>query len=480
MQSKIKSFFCIIFICFSFLSCEKNDPTFVSGKKFEYSQWQKENPLKGLCPFYSENQKVTKVPYSLEYFYVPLKSLRDDGTEYDFSYIDEKLEKIKSRGRQAIFRIYIDYPSHKIKDSEGNWVGEDEIPEFIKDTGTEIYNYSVTKTDVETGTEYTFQKKSIDYSNEKVHSLLLGLIQILGEKYNDDERVAFVPCGLIGHWGEWHTASYLKGKGMPNEKQQIELFNAFEKAFPDKKILARYPDSPGTIENENLGFHDDSLTKDTNDPFDSSKSHYFVQRLERANLTERWQKAVIGGEVYPQNQIAVLEDKYPSRTAKEEYPDLEQYYFDCIEWIHCSWLMFSKAFSSDLTEKQIKNGIKASINLGYDFSVTDAICAKDENLLGTRVTVKNFGIAPFYYKWIVKLALEQNGKIIESWNTNWDITSILPEEEITFHNEHEISVTENCRLLMKIENPLENGIPVKFSNKEQDKNIDGWITLFEF
>ena len=65
-----------------------------------------DNPLKGFMPY----QGSYKFPHSMEWLYLPLKDLQTDYNRFDWRKLDSQLDVIASRGHQAVFRIYLDYP----------------------------------------------------------------------------------------------------------------------------------------------------------------------------------------------------------------------------------------------------------------------------------------------------------------------------------------------------------------------------------
>lgn len=94
---------------------------------FEYEQ-AVGNPLKGFMPFYSPDGADDSVPYSMEWFYIPLSALMSDSGEYTIREgLEPYLEEISARGNQAVFRVYLDYP--------GSSIGEKAVPQFIWDMG---------------------------------------------------------------------------------------------------------------------------------------------------------------------------------------------------------------------------------------------------------------------------------------------------------------------------------------------------------
>ncbi|MFY0575767.1 hypothetical protein ACN28S_16665 [Cystobacter fuscus] len=71
------------------------------------------NPLKGFMPF---GAATNNVPYSMEWYYLPLNSLMTGGNSssgsysYNWAGLDSAMAAAASRGNQIVFRIYLDYP----------------------------------------------------------------------------------------------------------------------------------------------------------------------------------------------------------------------------------------------------------------------------------------------------------------------------------------------------------------------------------
>ena len=100
---------------------------------FEYEQ-AVGNPLKGFMPFYKQGGAADSVPYSMEWFYIPLSALMSDSGEYTIREgLEPYLEEISARGNQAVFRVYLDYP--------GSGIGEKAVPQFIWDMGIKKEHY---------------------------------------------------------------------------------------------------------------------------------------------------------------------------------------------------------------------------------------------------------------------------------------------------------------------------------------------------
>src|SRR5437868_10582974 len=86
------------------------------------------NPLKGFMP-YAGNYST--FPYSMEWSYLPLRSLMSGPANFNWSSLDSLLNTVASRGHQTVFRIYLDYP--------GKSTG---IPQYLLDGGLATYTYT--------------------------------------------------------------------------------------------------------------------------------------------------------------------------------------------------------------------------------------------------------------------------------------------------------------------------------------------------
>src|SRR5580700_2498035 len=66
------------------------------------------NPLKGFMPY---TGSYTTFPYSMEWSYLPLRSLMTGPTNFNWSALDSLLANDASRAHQTVFRVYLDYPT---------------------------------------------------------------------------------------------------------------------------------------------------------------------------------------------------------------------------------------------------------------------------------------------------------------------------------------------------------------------------------
>lgn len=456
---------CSIFsiaIAFSFLTCAQTDDSNTSGSIFYTNKntltpqaVSGANPLKGLYPssgFYNT------LPHSMEHLYFPFEQIMTSPDTVDFSAIDSKIQAITKRGHHTVLRIYLDYPD---KSEEENGT-----PQWIYDMGIEKHTYErVTNGRTVYGT-YP------DYSDSRLIDILINFINALAQKYDNDPRLGFMECGLIGHWGEWHTTNNI---AMPSSQQKIQLLTAYTQNFKNLKLLLRYPDDSGSKDFTSIGFHDDSFTYSTL----GEKNWFFYPKMTAAQTTDRYKTAPIGGEMYPSNQ-----QDFVNNTTE----NLKQYqsFEECARTTRISFMKCSKAFNSTtwnlLTEAQKTRLAELSDMTGYNLTVKSSEVKLSPDLLDLKVQIQNTGLSRFYYNWNVKIIILQNNQIIESINTDWDITSIKPDTTASeFTLKHKINLPEplnkdSIKIALKVENPLTTGTTFKFANKEMNLT-KGWIVI---
>lgn len=395
-----------------------------------------DNPLKGFMPYFNQN---TTFPHSLEWFYVPMKDLMNGPESFTFnSGLETKLAAIASRGNQAVFRVYLDYPSK----STG-------VPQFLIDGGLDGQSY----------TNYG-GGWSPDYSNAELIDAIVALIEEMGEVYNGDPRIGFITVGFLGFWGEWHT--YPHESWFADSATQQRVIQAITGAFPHTRLLLRYPDHH--ISGFPTGYHDDSFAYATLPTID----WHFLSRMANAGETGAWTTQPVGGEVYPDLQAGIFDATPPS--------DAEDF-SACIEQTHVSWLLnytLLDQYSNWSAAKQ-QRATTAARDMGYTLGVTEVSTAIDGSILTVESTITNLGAAPFYYDWPVNLLLfDAGGTPVKQATTVWSLRSVLPGNgpDTDFQATIDISSlpTGTYQLGLQVPNPMAGGKPLRFANQEQQDN----------
>ncbi len=411
-------------------------PFLLQARDLEYAPAPVDNPLKGLVPYASEWKKEGGFPHSMEFRYFSLNDLMRGWGEFDWSKVEESLERSKASGRQSIFRVYLEYPGKT-----------DCLPEFLLKEGMKVTRWKDND-----GKDVV----SPDYAGSIAQRAIHECIEALGQKYDGDPRIGFVTAGMLGLWGEWH--SYPRTELMASKEVQAGVAEAFEKSFLKTHVLLRYPageDDWAYADNRKtrLGYHDDSFAWATIDTGKKGDEWFFVPKLKKAGLLEKWKSVPIGGEIRPEIWPTVFTEKKTGQ---------EQNFLQCVEQSHVSWLMDSGLTSGDKKhdEERIKRAREVVSKMGYELFVSEAV-SKEGTLT---VTVENRGVAPFYYDWPVEL---RAGEVIK---TKWKLTEILPGAPIRWT----IQVPESGEVAIRVPNPMEGGRDLKFANKGYK---EGWLQL---
>ena len=235
----------------------------VGGKMREYKPAPADNPLKGLVP-YAIEWKKDRFPHSMEFSYIPMDALMTGWVKYDWEPLEKILEETRGRGKQSIFRIYLEYPKKKSA-----------LPKFLQDDGVKI-----TKWKSEDGLNFT-----PDYEEPKLRRAMKEFIAAMGKKYDGDPRIGFITMGMLGLWGEWHN--FPRQELLASKEVQKEVMKSFDDAFSKTHILMRYPAGEGNYHyadnrQSNVGYHDDSFGWATLDTGKNDDSWFFVPSMKAA------------------------------------------------------------------------------------------------------------------------------------------------------------------------------------------------------
>jgi hypothetical protein len=405
------------------------------------------NPLKGFMPYQGA---YSTFPYSMEWNYLPLRSLMSGPTNFDWSTLEALLSDVASRGHQTVFRVYLDYPTLPTG-----------IPQYLLDAGLATYSY----------TDYdNTLSVSPDYENPLLDQALTNYIAALGARYDGDPRIGFITVGLLGFWGEWHT--YPHTSWFASTTVQDEVLSAYQAAFARTKLLVRWPAGTNPTARP-IGYHDDSFAYDTIDP----PEYNFLGLLKAASETNKWRTQPIGGEVLPAVQPCLWD------TAATNCVPPGQEFTNCVSLTHPSWLLNHELFDPGFTGAQQELALAGAQSLGYTLCVSTAVVADAwvSTPLNVSVALRNTGVAPFYYDWGVQLAaLDAGNRFVTNWLTPWRLSSLLPAATDTlwsFSQTNHGLQPGRYKILLRALNPLLTGVPLRFANQAQDADVAGWLTL---
>jgi hypothetical protein len=395
-------------------------------------------------------------PHSLEFNYLSLRSLITAEKTYDWAPLEKLLNDIASRGNQAVFRVYLEYPGQK-----------DSLPQYLIDAGLKVEKYASKESPV---------NETPDYSNAKLRECLKDFIAALGKKYDGDPRIGFITAGLLGYWGEWHT--YIKPEFWASKEVQTEVLDAYEAAFKKTQIILRYPAGPNAYDQapnstRTFGYHDDSFAWGTLDTGKKSDGWFFMALLNKAGkeALEKWKTRAIGGEIRPEAWGLVFDEK----------PELKemQDFATCVRETHATWLMDTGMFSKKTSTPKRKTRAEEQVRkMGYEFFAQAVTITQKGKMITVALELVNRGVAPFYYEWPVEFALlDEKNAAVKTFSSKASLTGLLPGDPARIWNEPldaSEAATGKYELGVRVVNPLPNGKALRFANQDQGEL---WLKL---
>ncbi|HUE17156.1 MAG TPA: hypothetical protein VMR25_23460 [Planctomycetaceae bacterium] len=423
-----------------------------------------DNPLKGLVPYaHLQPGKVSSsFPHSMEFTYIRLSDLMQGPAEFNWRPLEDFLHAVTSRGNQAVFRVWLEYPGQ-----------ETGVPRYLIDQGVKITTW------VDLKEHSSAQNRTPDYSDERLVSALETFIAELGRRYDHDPRIGFITAGLLGEWGEWHDAH---SKNLfASRATQTRVMRAYEKAFSHTPILLRYPAGnrdrsyvPNAM--SPFGYHDDSFAWATLPTGKRSDRWFFLARMNNAgnDAVDKWKTHPIGGEIRPEIWGQIFDEKPANPRAQD--------FAECVRQTHVTWLMDSGMVHEPAHSKRYERALAQVRGMGYDFYVQTADVARPAaGKLSVALQVVNQGVAPFYHDWALELgALSTEGKVLHTWSVDWKLLGLLPgDPPHKWHTTVDMGpLSSNARIIVvRVINPLSNGKPLRFANADQDRHARGWLSV---
>lgn len=145
---------------------------------------------------------------------------------YDFSYLDSIMEEFGARGYQFSMRMCTSQGSiHRW----GNC--QHAAPDYVREEGANGFFSEITDA-ADPDLKYDHQAWEPDYGDPIFFKYMEETMYKLGEKYGNDNRVAYVDIGSFGKYGEGHTQTKHHSKEVL--LRHIDITRA---AFPNKLVL---------------------------------------------------------------------------------------------------------------------------------------------------------------------------------------------------------------------------------------------------
>lgn len=405
------------------------------------------NPMKGLIPGYSP--VASNFPYSVDHFYVALKSTYTGTNTFDWTTFEGQLNKVALKGCHAIARFYIDYPNREYA-----------LPDFLQSV-VPAYTYTH---------HGNTKSKAPNWNDGTLISALESFIAAFGARYDGDPRLLFVEAGLYGFWGEWHT--YPENAWEMNQANKDRLLKAYTNAFKKTPVGLRQANHAGTPElAKKVGYYDDSFCYQT---ICTGGNWCFMYSILQRGLIDFYRHPV-GGEIYPGIQSTIF-NTWPNTVGEN--------ITTCVTQTHMSFNKAYFIFKQQPTPTQYTNAMIMHKMMGYQFYVSSVqLIADTSKKVTANVKIQNKGVAPVYQNWQVEFsAIDSTGKIGAIGTANWNIDSIMPNGTDYLKTFSAVLPTRGTyKILMRFKNPLEATTPsarvLRFANSKQDADALGWLTL---
>lgn len=349
----------------------------------------KPQPMTGLVLWPDQAKKLNDThgqSIQLEYAYcLPCKVVtgcKEDGTiQYDWTWFEDILNDVSSRGHQLIARFRYEYPNSK--DVDGKTAGMTAVPQYIKDRND--YNETYNKVKGDGPTYYA------DWSNEELKRFTKQFYTDLAARYSSDPRIAFIEVGF-GHWSEYHIfgTTLQLGKNFPSKEYQKEFLTHMENvmtSIPWGISIDAADDKLSPITEDvslmafSFGNFDDSFMHKDHEI--GTSDGYNEECWNALGSATRWQKGFAGGEISYYTDNDQKNFLNPAGMYGHTWEEQAAKY-------HITFMIANDAPEGAYgTGERFKN---ATLATGYHFVVKQ--CTTDGTT--TNILVTNTGIAPIY------------------------------------------------------------------------------------
>lgn len=398
----------IFFAIFSFLN---KTTTFCPGG---YNEPFPDNPFKGWVVWGSSPQfEQYTQPYSMIFAKVRWAEVEPERGDFQWEAFEDKWHFDAATGnRKMILRVVLDDPRRQSVDKYK------EIPHWLYD--------AIDGSGLRYDTSEIGNGLSPDYSTPALIKEHERFIKALGERYNNDPRIAFIQLGSLGHWGEWHT--WPEGSGrFPDYAVAGQYVKHYMDAFPDKILLARRPLKAHSVKAD-LGLYNDVIGDNS-----LSGTPSWLEMIADG-YTSTWDK-----ETHPPLEADWWKRRCSAGELRHHANGIEHWlsdenYDSTLQQIrdsHTSWIgpgSPGKIKNSSDYQYKIDKLLK---NLGYRYAIEELTYrnrVKAGKAFFIDLLIQNTGTAPVYYSWPLEFSLiDDTGEIVyRKVISSMDIRDWLP------------------------------------------------------
>jgi len=351
------------------------------------------NPFKGFAPWVGSKNPVYETKLQQATF--GWADLEPQKGQYNWSYLERNWGNIAQTGKRVGFRVAAEIPGS----------GKNDTPQWVIDQGVAMRPYSI---DGEQGF-------APDWDDSLFLAAHHDFIIALGERYDNDPRVAWIDIGSYGFWGEWHV--WMNESLAATQATKKSILDDYFEAFPTKHKVIAFDDNfaTGYVTDHGGGIRNDCLGTD-------DSNNWYLESLNSIDpsLNERvWKTAIITGEFCGSSYGAIV-----GTTDRFEL----NYAF--IQQTHWSYIGSAGGAIQPQNDEHRANLDKLHKKLGYRFVLRNVDHEKSVNtgsFITVTINIENKGVAPFYYDWpLVLYLVSSNQQVVLQQTLNIDIKKWLP------------------------------------------------------
>ncbi|MGI6007324.1 MAG: DUF4832 domain-containing protein [Ruminococcus sp.] len=326
------------------------------------------------------------------------------------------ISRWKEENKHAVLRFLCDVPGDERHMDIPQWLYE-------KTGDGEYYNTGY-------GAGYCPNYENL-YFQER-HSLA---VEALAEYCNEDDFVAYVELGSLGHWGEWHTNTDEGVPPMPDAEVCWNYVLDYSDNFHNARLLMRR--NYVMASEGNMGLYNDM----TGSREDTEEWMEWIRRggsfetsgrpLEYVPMEEFWQQAPCGGEFTSSQSMGKMLGE-----------DME----DTIDMVRRLHMTFLGPHCPEGSEKDgsAARALREEMGYRYYISQLDTRYMFGQDHLEVKLTWENSGIAPLYWDWPVTMYVYDSAGELLYWDdVDISLSRLLPGEKMETVNE--IPFTDQLR-----------------------------------
>lgn len=360
-----------------------------------------ENPYIGNVVWATDTEERAQ-PFSMVYADLTWADFEPEKGAYAFEAFEERVNLAywREQGKHVVLRFVLDKPGDKKHMDIPQWL-YDEI-----DGDGEYYNISYGR-----GFNPNYENDTLIKAHQKA-------VAALGNRYGDDNLIAFVQLGSLGHWGEWHVHS--KITPLPLEAVRDTYVSHYVEAFPNTHLMMRRPFTHA--EKYGMGLYNDaSASPDSTETWlDWIESGGAYEHTGEENglvaMPDAWRSVPIGGELSTSYKAEkLLDDMFDSTLA-------------LFERSHSSWVGPGSFAGVEKDGRYQSNLNTLMRTLGYRLRVSKLdISDISAGMLRFSTTWRNDGIAPFYFDWQPCLLVQSDAGERQIYPLEGNIRDIQPD-----------------------------------------------------